>query len=62
MKSFFYNAKTQSGTSTEFSVETHDESIANTEAKLTVERWLKDEGEPLDRLTEFNLVFVKEPA
>lgn len=62
MKAFFYRAKTQSGTETEFSVTEHDETIANTEAKLTVERWLKDEGEPVNRLTEFNLVFTKEPA
>jgi len=52
---YFYMARTQSGTQTEFYVDENNEGTANVQAKIEVERWLQSEGETPDRLTEFGM-------
>lgn len=58
LRKYHFLARTESGTQTEFIVEEHSETIAAAEAKITVERWLADEGEPIERLAVFNLTHV----
>lgn len=55
---FHYLARTESGTQFETAIDERSESTANAEAKIEVERWLASEGEPIERLNEFNLVYV----
>lgn len=52
---YFYFARTESGEQHEFDVVENDPYTANVQAKLEVERWLREVGEPVERLTEFNL-------
>lgn len=56
-----YIAETEAGSRTEIQVDETHEMAANVQAKIEVERWLKDEGETPDRLIRFDLVF-REPA
>ena len=52
---YFYIAQTYSGGQHEFFVESNNEDTANAEAKMEVERWLREEDESPDRLAEFAL-------
>lgn len=55
---FHYIARTESGNQFETVIEERSESTANAEAKIEVEQWLNDEGEPISRLHEFSLVYM----
>lgn len=59
IRRYQYIAKTESGDQTELDVHERAQSIANVEAKIEVERWLRDIGQTPDRLTQFDLVFVE---
>lgn len=54
-KRYFYIARTEAGDQHEFYLEGNSESIVAVEAKIEVERWLRDIGETPARLTQFDL-------
>lgn len=55
MLTFHFEAGTSLGHTTAFTVVEHDETIASTEAKITVERWLAECGCDSSDLSDFNL-------
>lgn len=59
IRRYHYIAAVESGDQTEVDVHERSQHIANVEAKIEVERWLKDIGQRPDRLTRFDLVFVE---
>lgn len=58
---YHYIAETYAGTKAEFQIEENDQSVADVQAKIEVERWLADEGETPADLLRFDYVF-REPA
>lgn len=53
---YYFTAETVAGTKFETVIDENNESTATAQAKIEVERWLADEGEPAEGLIEFNLV------
>lgn len=56
MYRFTYVAETEAGTRTELQVDERDEQTAAVQAKIEVEQWLAEEGEPVERLSRFDQV------
>lgn len=61
IRRYHYIARTEAGSQFETVIEENNQDTANVQAKIEVERWLADEGEPVERLQQFDLVFT-EPA
>ena len=57
-RTYHYYAKARTGASHTFDVEERDESIANVQAKIAVERWMRSLGLNIDDHTAFDLTFV----
>lgn len=53
---FTYVAEAEDGTRLELQIDERDESTANVQAKIEVEKWAIEEGQPLERISRFDLV------
>lgn len=56
---YIYAAETLDGQRHEFTVDSMEDTIAHTEAKIEVERWLAEQGDTPDHLLAFDLVSVR---
>ena len=56
---YTYSAETLAGDFHDFYIDAQDETIANVEAKMEVERWLAELGDTPDNLYSFNLVYSR---